>query len=97
MTVQAEHTLSRPEAKHRIEELIERYREEYKDELQHLVVDWTEDTAHIRLQVRGYSSAGTLEIKESVVDLDFYMPFLLQVFGKKIKSVIQDRMQESLA
>jgi hypothetical protein len=37
-----------------------------------------------------------MEIKESEVDLDFYVPFLLQVFGKKIKSVIHDRVQESL-
>jgi hypothetical protein len=97
MTVQVEHTLTRPEARQRIEGLIERYREEYKHELQHLVVDWTDDTAHIRLQVRGYSSAGSLEIKDSEVDLDFYVPFLLQVFGKKIKSVIHDRVQGSLA
>jgi hypothetical protein len=97
MTIQVEHTLSKPEAKHRIEALIEQLREEYKHELQHLVVDWNDDSAHIRLQARGYSSAGTLEIKDGVVDLDFYVPFLLQVFGKKIKSVIHDRVQESLA
>jgi Putative polyhydroxyalkanoic acid system protein (PHA_gran_rgn) len=96
MTIQFEHTLPKQEAKHRIEELIERYSQEYKNDLQHLVVNWTEDTAHIRVQARGYSSAGTIEIKDSVVDLDFYMPFLLQVFSKKIKSVVHDRIQESL-
>jgi hypothetical protein len=96
MTIQVEHTLSKQEAKHRIEELFEQLRLEYKNELQTLAVDWAEDTAHIRLQVRGYSTAGSLEIKERVVELDFYMPFLLQVFSKKIKSVIQDRIQQSL-
>ena len=96
MTIQVEHTLPIQEAKHRIEELIERYSQEYKNDLQDLVVNWTEETAHIRVQARGYSSAGTIEIKDSVVDLDFYLPFLLQVFGKKIKSVIHDRIQESL-
>jgi len=96
MTIQVEHTLPIQEAKHRIEELIERYSQEYKNDLQDLVVNWTEDTAHIRVQARGYSSAGTIEIKDSVVDLDFYMPFLLQVFSKKIKSVVHDRIQESL-
>jgi hypothetical protein len=96
MTIQIEHTLPKQEAKHRIEELIDRYSQEYKNDLQDLVVNWTEDTAHIRVQARGYSSAGTIEIKDSVVDLDFYLPFLLQVFGKKIKSVIHDRIQESL-
>jgi hypothetical protein len=97
MTIQVEHTLSKQEAKQRIEGLIEQLRQEYGNELQNLVVEWTEDTAHIRIQARGYSTAGSLEIKESVVDLDFYVPFLLQVFGKKIKSVIQDRVQQSLA
>jgi hypothetical protein len=97
MTIQVEHTLSKQEAKHRIEELIEQLRQEYKNELQNLVVNWTDDTAHIRLQAKGYSTAGSLVIKDRVVDLDFYMPFLLQVFSKKIKSVVQDRIQQSLA
>jgi hypothetical protein len=97
MTIQVEHHLAKQEAKHRIEELIENCRQEYKAELQHLVVDWTDDTAHIRLQARGYSTAGSLGIKDKVVDLDFYLPFLLQVFGKKIKSVIHDRIEQSLA
>jgi hypothetical protein len=59
MTIQVEHILPKSDAKHRIEGLIEQLREEHKHELQHLVVDWTDDTAHIRLQVRGYSSAGS--------------------------------------
>jgi hypothetical protein len=96
MTIQVEHALPKQEAKLRIEELIGHYREEYKSDLQDLVVNWTDDTAHIRVQARGYSSAGTLEIKDSVIDLDFYMPFLLQVFSKKIKSVIHDQIQQSL-
>ena len=96
MTIQVEHALPKEEAKHRIEGLIEHYRQEYKNELQDLAIVWTEDTAHIRVKAKGYSSAGTLEIKDSVVDLDFYVPFLLQVFGKKIKSVIHDRIQQSL-
>lgn len=98
MTIKVEHTLSKEEAKHRIEELIEQLRQEYKNELQSLVVDWSDDdAAHIRLQARGYSTAGNLEVKDRVVDLDFHIPFLLQVFSKKIKSVIHDRIQQSLA
>ena len=97
MTIQVEHHLSKEVARQRIAELIEHYRQEYKNDLQNLVVDWTEDKAHIRLQARGYSTAGTLEVKDSVVNLDFYMPFLLQVFSKKIKSIIQERIQQSLA
>ena len=97
MTIQVEHHLPKEVARQRIAELIEHYRQEYNDDLQNLVVDWTEDKAHIRLQARGYSTAGTLEIKDSVIDLDFYMPFLLQVFSKKIKSIIQDQIQQSLA
>jgi hypothetical protein len=97
MTIQVEHTLPKEEAKRRIEGLIERYQEEYKDQLQDLSVEWKEEKAHIRVSARGYSSAGDLEITDSAVHLDFYVPFLLQVFGKKIKSTIQHTIEERLA
>lgn len=97
MTVQVEHHLSKETAKKRVEELIEHNREQYSKELQNLAVEWREYRAHIRLQAKGYSSAGNLEVTDSVVELDFYLPFLLQVFGKKIRSVIQEKLEESLA
>lgn len=97
MTIQIEHTLPKDEAKRRIEQLIEHYQEEYKGEVQDLTVDWKEDQAHIRLTARGYSTAGNLEVKENAVLLEFYVPFLLQVFSKKIKSIIQGKIEESLA
>jgi putative polyhydroxyalkanoate system protein len=97
MTIQIEHTLPKEEAKRRIEQLIEHYRDEYKDQLQDLTVEWKDDKAHIRVSARGYSSAGNLEVTDSSVLLDFYVPFLLQVFSKKIKSTIQHTIEESLA
>ena len=97
MTIQVEHRLSKETAKQRVEELIENCREQYNQELQNLVVEWREYRAHIRLQARGYSSAGNIEVTDSAVELDFYLPFLLQVFGKKIRSVVQGKLEETLA
>ena len=97
MTVQVEHQLSKEAAKQRVEEMIEHYRQQYNQELQNLVVEWREYRAHLRVQARGYSTAGNLEITDSAVELDFYLPFLLQVFGKKIRSVVQEKLEESLA
>jgi hypothetical protein len=97
MTIQVEHRLSKETAKQRVEELIENNREQYNQELQNLVVEWREYRAHIRLQARGYSSAGNIEVTDNAVELDFYLPFLLQVFGKKIRSVVQGKLEESLA
>ena len=97
MTIQIEHTLSKEEARNRIEQLIERYKEEYKADLQELVVDWAGDRAHIRVKAKGYGTSGNLEVRDGVVELDFYVPFMLQVFSKKIKSVISDQIQESLS
>ena len=97
MTIQIEHTLPKEEAKRRIEQLIEQYQQEYKDQVQDLAVDWKDDKAHIRVSAKGYSSAGNLEVTDSTVLLDFYVPFLLQVFSKKIKSTIQHTIEESLA
>jgi hypothetical protein len=97
MTIQIDHTLPKEEAKRRIEQLIEQYQEEYKDQVQDLTVEWKDDKAHIRVSARGYSSAGNLEVTDSAVLLDFYVPFLLQVFSKKIKSTIQHTIEESLS
>ena len=97
MTIQIDHTLPKEEAKHRIEQLIEQYQEEYKDQVQDLTVEWKDDKAHIRVSAKGYTSAGNLEVTDSAVLLDFYVPFLLQVFSKKIKSTIQHTIEESLS
>ena len=97
MTIQIDHTLPKEEAKRRIEQLIEQYQEEYKDQVQDLTVEWKDDKAHIRVSAKGYTSAGNLEVTDSAVLLDFYVPFLLQVFSKKIKSTIQHTIEESLS
>ena len=96
MTIQIEHTLSKEEARNRIQQLIERYRTEYKTDIQELIVDWARDKAHFRMKAKGYGTSGSLDVREGVVELDFYVPFMLQVFSKKIKSAISDQIQQSL-
>jgi len=96
MTIRVETHLTKEVSKQRIEELIQHYREEYTKDVQDLVVDWKDYRAHLRLQARGYSTAGNLEVDDNFVELDFYLPFLLQVFGKKIRAVIQEKLEESL-
>jgi len=96
MTIQIEHTLSKGEARNRIEQLIERYKEEYKADLQELAVDWAGDRAQDRVKAKGYGTSGNLEVRDGVIELDFYVPFMLQVFSKKIKSAIADQIQQSL-
>jgi Putative polyhydroxyalkanoic acid system protein (PHA_gran_rgn) len=97
MTIEVEHHLTVEEAKARILKLIDHYQTEYADQLQELAVDWTGDKAHLRLKAKGYSTSGNLEIREGAVVLDFYVPFLLQVFAKKIKSLIESRVQQVLS
>jgi hypothetical protein len=77
MTIQIEHTLSKEEARNRIDQLIERYKEEYKGDLQELLVDWAGDRAHIRMKAKGYGTSGNLDVRDRVVELDFYVPFML--------------------
>ena len=96
MTIRVEHRLSKEAAKQRLEELIQHSGEEYKKDIQSLAVDWKDYRAHVRLQAKGYSTAGNLEVDDNVVELDFYLPFLLQVFGKKIKALIQQKLEENL-
>lgn len=96
MTIQIEHTLSKEEARNRIEQLIERFKKEYKADIQELAVDWAGDRAHIRMKAKGYGTSGNVDVRDGVIELDFYVPFMLQVFSKKIKSAISDQIRQSL-
>ena|SRR5579872_1305324 len=96
MTIRIEHRLSKEAAKQRIEELIQHTRQEHEKDIQNLVVEWRDYRAHVKLQARGYGSGGNLEVEDNAIQLDFYLPFLLQVFGKKIRAVIQEKLEETL-
>jgi putative polyhydroxyalkanoate system protein len=96
MNVRVAHSHSKQEAKNRIEQLIQKYKEEYHAQIQNLKVKWDEYRADVEVSAKGYTISGSIDIKDNSADIDLKIPFLLQAFNKKIKSAVHDTLTKAL-
>ena len=97
MNIKIEHRLSRDEAKRRLEGLIQTLKTEYGDQIRDLSEQWTGYANKISGSAKGYSVSGTIEIEELAVIIDLKIPLFLQVFGKKIRSLIDQQVKNALS
>ncbi len=96
MNIQIEHTLSKQEAKSRIEKLIQYYKNKYSSDLKNLTVHWADYKAHIAFTAKGYTSSSHIEIGENIININLKIPILLQAFGQKIRSIIVNTIKQGL-
>jgi len=97
MNIKIEHRQTKDEAKRRLEALIATLKTQHASQIQNLQEQWTGYTNKIKGTARGYSVAGTLEIKELAILIDLKIPLLLQVFSKKIRSVVEEHVKKTLS
>ncbi len=58
-------------------------------------INWqTENRAQIRFKAKGISLEGAIEVRESAIDLELEVPFLLKPFRGKAISVIEGEIKE---
>ena len=97
MKIEIQHLLSKEDAKIRMENLIQKLKNEYEGQIQNMSEQWANYTNSIQVAARGYSISGTIEVKESIVSVDLRIPFLLQAFSKKIRSVVEEQLKKGLS
>ncbi|HWK08141.1 MAG TPA: polyhydroxyalkanoic acid system family protein [Puia sp.] len=97
MNIKIQHTHTREEARRRVTTLINKLKRQYGDQIQNLNEEWTDYTGTIEGSAKGYSLSGTIDVKEDVLDIDLKLPFLLQVFGNKIRSVVEEQVKKELS
>jgi putative polyhydroxyalkanoate system protein len=96
MNIKIEHRQTRDEAKRRVEGLIQTLKTEYGSDIKNLQEHWTGYNNQISGSAKGYSVSGTVEIKELAILIDLKIPFLLQVFSKKIRAVVDQHVKNAL-
>ena len=69
---------------------------EYGGQIQDLKEEWVDYTDKIEGTARGYSISGAIEVKDLAVNIDLKIPFILRVFGAKIRSVIEQHVRKEL-
>jgi hypothetical protein len=97
MNIKIQHSYSKEEAKMRAEKLIHRLKNEYKDQIRNLKDEWKDYTYTIEGTAKGYSISAIVEIKDQLIEVTLGVPLMLQVFSKKIRSVIEEQIRSVLS
>jgi len=91
------HKLSREEATARIEGLLGRLKEEYRDTIKNLNENWENNSCLFSFSVMGSAVSGTLDILSDEVYMTGDLPFAASLFKGKIETMIREKATELLA
>lgn len=89
LVVSIPHQLGRAEAKRRLETGIGQIRHMFGDKLTALEDRWNGDHLDFHVKALGQAVSGGLDVKETHVDLEVHLPWVLAVFAHKAKSLIE--------
>lgn len=90
------HNLGVDGARKRIEERIEILRTQYVDKLGRSDINWTGDTANLRVEALGQSMTAQIEVMATAVRIEAQLPWLLAALGEKAKGFLTRNAKESL-
>ena len=96
MNLIIEHKLTQEEAVSRIKNGIEAIKKEFAADIEKLETLWNENHCDFALSVSGFSSRGTMDIKQGEIAISGDLPFMLSLFKDKIESAIKDRVKKML-
>src|SRR5260370_34304813 len=88
VTVSIPHELTRAEAKQRVEQLIDRFRQQYGN-LGQVERRWDGDTLHFTLSAVGMSPAGQAFAEDRAVRVDIPLPWPLAMPAGKLKHQLE--------
>jgi Putative polyhydroxyalkanoic acid system protein (PHA_gran_rgn) len=95
--VSVSHTLSRQEAKRRVQGLIPELKSEYAGVLSDAQEDWDGNVGAFRFRAKGFAISGKVVIGQSTVDVDYTLPLLARPFGPSFERSIRQRLTTLLS
>jgi len=96
VTIKIKHKLGQPESKIRMEKLICDLSEKHSDLVKKVNKKWDAYHADLAAIVKGISVAGSIEIKDQEVLLNFGIPLVAIMFKKQIETEIRSYLQKVL-
>jgi hypothetical protein len=96
ITVSVPHNLGAEEAKRRVVERLEHLRREYVDKIGHSEVQWSGDTADLRVVAFGQTVTGKIFVMSDSLRVEVQLPWILAVLTNKIQGVLKSNAEESL-
>jgi len=96
LTVSIPHQLSRVEAKQRVEQLIDQFRQQYGN-LGKIERRWDGDTLHFTLTAAGMSHTGQAFVEDQAVRVEIPLPWPLAMLAGNLKKQIEQEGRKLLS
>lgn len=90
------HNLGATEAKRRITERMDVLRRDYLDKVAYSEVNWSGDTADLRVVAFGQTVTGKIGVLNDSLHIEVQLPWILAALTGKIQGVLKNNAEESL-
>src|SRR5262249_10175552 len=97
ISVAIPHQLSRPEAKRRIEQLINDLQQQYGSSVGRVERNWEGDTLAFSVSAMGASLSGHAYLEDQAVRIEIPLPWPLAMFAGNVKQQIEQEGRKLLA
>jgi putative polyhydroxyalkanoate system protein len=91
------HTLSRDEARSRLERFVEVIEQKYADKVSDLKQSWDGDTLKFHFKSYGIALDGGITVADNELNLEGTLPFAAMMFKGKIESEIRESLEKIVA
>ena len=95
--VRVPHTLTKDEARSRLERFVEMIEQKYADKVSDLRQSWEGDTLKFHFKSYGVALDGGITVADNELNLAGEMPFAAMMFKGKIESEIRDSLEKIVA
>lgn len=96
-TVTVQHQLGKEAALGRIKGMLGEAQQKGGGRISDLQETWTEDGGTYSFKISGFKVSGTLEVRDTEVEIDVDYPLAARPFKAKIESTLRDQAQAVLA
>ena len=91
------HSQTQEEALSRVKQLLSRLQEEQKGTVTNVQENWNGTNGDFSFSAKGFTIAGTIQVKENEVQLESDLPFAVALFKGQIASLITEKAKALLA
>jgi putative polyhydroxyalkanoate system protein len=95
--VRVPHTLTKDEARSRLERFVEMIEKKYADKVSDLRQSWDGDTLKFHFKSYGIALDGGITVEDNELNLAGDMPFAAMMFKGKIESEIRESLEKIVA
>jgi len=97
IAISTPHALGQETAVARVQQLLEKVKHKYQDQVSDLVENWNDNVLDFRFKTYTFNIQGQLKVEPNQVSLDGDIPFAALMFKGRIEQTLKDELAKLLA